>query len=502
MTASTSASPLAAAAAGLLGQASTSRTSLAFVPPESPEALTQSDKRMSVNPRTLTLGLVLLLATALRIAYLLDVWASPLFLMNALRGLDMGTYYQYALTFASGQLPDGATPFFQAPGYPLVLALFMRLGAGSIASLTAVQVVLGVVACVLLYELGCHLFSPGVGLVAAALYAVYPIAWYYGGLLLSENLLVVLLLAAALVAGHALDRPNMLSWLALGLICGLATLTRPNAAIVLPVLIALACVRPRRNVPVIPIASACVACGVLLLPAIVFNSFAVGSLQFVSTQGSHLWLSGNTAYASGIYQLPSGPALSPVSAQFWVLDARKFTLFFSNQEFGNNTFVGVFRDHLGPLINIPFGLGPLAGLGLVGLVVPPQNVRRWLPFALVLGLYVATIVAFSIVGRYRLPAAALLCLPAAALLVRMPSLLRSHPRRLGLAMSGVAILMLAANTNLPPDVSVPFAHANAAAVFAEAGDQVAADSERLQAHQARLAAEARDPHACLQLPPF
>jgi 4-amino-4-deoxy-L-arabinose transferase-like glycosyltransferase len=452
--------------------------------------------------RTLALGLVLLLATGLRIAYLLDLWASPLFLVNALRGLDMGTYYQLGLTFASGQLPDASTPFFQAPGYPLVLALFMRLGAATLAGLTAAQVVLGVIACLLLYELGRRVFSPGVGLLAAALYAIYPLAWYYGGLLLSENLLVVLLLAAALVGERALDRADLRSWLVLGVICGVATLTRPNAAILLPVLIGVTCLLMRRGAPVQAMAAACVTFGALLLPAIVFNSLATGSLQFVSTQGSHLWLAGNTVYASGIYQLPCGPALSPLSASFWLLDARKFALFFSNQEFGNNTYLGVFRDHLGPLINIPFGFGPLAALGLVGLVVPPPSMRRWLPFALVLGVYVVTIVAFTIVGRYRLPAAALLCLPAAALLVRLPGFLHAHPRRLASAVGIVALLTVAANIDLPPDVSVPFAHSNAATVFAEAGDQVTAGSERVLAHQTRLAAEARDPHGCLQLPPF
>jgi 4-amino-4-deoxy-L-arabinose transferase-like glycosyltransferase len=433
--------------------------------------------------------------------YLLDLWASPLFLMNALRGLDMGTYYQFALTFASGHLPDGANPFFQAPGYPLVLALFMRLGAVTMAGLTAAQVVLGVIACLLLYELGRGLFSPGVGLVAAALYAIYPLAWYYGGLLLSENLLVVLLLAAALAAGRALDRSDSRAWLGLGLICGLATLTRPNAAVLLPVLIALACLRWRRHAPLKAMALASLAWSVVILPAVIFNSVASGSLQFVSTQGSHLWLAGNTLYASGIYQLPCGPALSPASANFWILDARKFALFFANEEFGNNTYLGVFRDHLGPLFGLPFGFGPLAALGLIGLAVPPTSVRRWVPFALVLGLYVITIVAFTIVGRYRLPAAALLCLPAAALLVRLPTLLRAHPLRLAVAIASVAILSAAANIDLPPDVAVPFAHANAAAVFAEAGDQVTADSELVQAHATRLAEEARDPHACLQLPP-
>ena len=86
--------------------------------------------------------------------------------------------------------------------------------------------------------------------------------------------------------------------------------------------------------------------------------------------------------------------------------------------------------------------------------------------------------------------------------MRLPGLLRAHPRRLASAVGIVALLTVAANIDLPPDVSVPFAHSNAATVFAEAGDQVTADSERVLAHQTRLAAEARDPHGCLQLPPF
>jgi hypothetical protein len=216
----------------------------------------------------------------------------------------------------------------------------------------------------------------------------------------------------------------------------------------------------------------------------------------VSGQGSHLWLAGNSAYATGLYQLPCGPALAPTSSDFWALQGRKVLLFFSNQEFGNNTWPGVFQAHLWlPMV----GFGVLAGMGLLGLVGAVRWSRRWLAFGIVLSSYGLSIAAFAIVGRYRLPATALLCVPAALLIVAVRRLPRT---RLVTGVVCAAALMLAANVALPPDVSVPFAHANAAAVFSTAGQTTAAQAELELAHAARVEVEAHDPHGCSQLPPF
>jgi hypothetical protein len=228
---------------------------------------------------------------------------------------------------------------------------------------------------------------------------------------------------------------------------------------------------------------------------VIYNSLAAHAPQFVSAQGSHLWLAGNSAYATGLYQLPCGPGLQAWDPRLWALQARKLVLFFSDTEFGNNTYVGLFRAYLWLP---PLGFGVPGILGLLGLLLGvPVAKRRWLAVLLVLGSYAAGIVAFVIVGRYRLPAAALLCLPSASLLLAVRSL---RPRRVVLALAGVAALTFAANTALPPDVSVPFAHANAATVFASAGQASTADAELEQAHTARLAVEAQDPNGCSQLP--
>jgi 4-amino-4-deoxy-L-arabinose transferase-like glycosyltransferase len=456
-------------------------------------------------PVSVWLGLILLIAACLRLAYLIALWASPLFLLNGIRGLDMATYYSMAELFARAQLPDPPAPFFQAPLYPVFLAAIMRLVPNaSFALLTTTQVGLGVLACALLYELGRRLVSPAVGLVAAALYAAYPLAWYYGGLLLSENLLVVLLLGLALAVSAVLESPrSWRMWLATGCICGLATVARANIALVLPALV-LAVWLTRRTVPWAGIVVAGVAFTVMVLPAAIYNSLAAGSLQFTSTQGNHLWLSGNTEFATGVYQLPCGPIVLPLSVDFWALQLRKLLLFFANEEFGNNTYIGLFRTYLGTTAVPPIGFGPLAALGLFGWLRAPLGSRRWLGLSIVLVVYVGTIVLFAIVGRYRLPAAALLCIPAATVLVQFPGVLRRGTRwRSGLATAAVvAVVMFGANWDLPYDVSIPFAHTNAASVFAEAGDQVTAQHEADLAHATRLEVEAQDVHGCSQIPAF
>src|SRR5438477_10188739 len=74
-----------------------------------------------------------------------------------------------------------------------------------------------------------------VGLLAAALFAVYPFSIFWGQYMITENLLVVLfvILAALLVKPH---QANPLRLLSAGIVMGLSLLTRPTA---LPVILGL-----------------------------------------------------------------------------------------------------------------------------------------------------------------------------------------------------------------------------------------------------------------------
>jgi 4-amino-4-deoxy-L-arabinose transferase-like glycosyltransferase len=98
---------------------------------------------------------------------------------------------------------------------------------------------LGAVAVGLAGLLGLELFSPAVGVTAAALAAVAPPLPVIGLSLLSEPLFIVLELAALLAAARY-RRTRRLPWaLAAGVLGGLATLTRANGAVLLaPLLVA------------------------------------------------------------------------------------------------------------------------------------------------------------------------------------------------------------------------------------------------------------------------
>jgi 4-amino-4-deoxy-L-arabinose transferase-like glycosyltransferase len=77
--------------------------------------------------------------------------------------------------------------------------------------------------------LGRRVAGPGVGLFAAGIAALDPLWVQWGGFLMSESLYLVIVPTMLLFALRCLDRPNRWDCLALGLLIGLATLTRSEA---------------------------------------------------------------------------------------------------------------------------------------------------------------------------------------------------------------------------------------------------------------------------------
>lgn len=96
-------------------------------------------------------------------------------------------------------------------------------------------VALGVVVVVLVGLLGRRLAGDRVGLVAAALAAVYPNLWMNDGLVMAESLAAALAVAALLVLVELQDHPDRLRpAIGFGVLVGLATLTRSEMALFVP----------------------------------------------------------------------------------------------------------------------------------------------------------------------------------------------------------------------------------------------------------------------------
>jgi 4-amino-4-deoxy-L-arabinose transferase-like glycosyltransferase len=94
--------------------------------------------------------------------------------------------------------------------------------------------VLGTATVVVIGLLGREVAGPRVGLVAAALAALYPNIWSHDGMLQSESLAILLVAVVLLLAYRYRRRPSVLLIGAMGAACGLAALTRSELLLLVP----------------------------------------------------------------------------------------------------------------------------------------------------------------------------------------------------------------------------------------------------------------------------
>lgn len=93
---------------------------------------------------------------------------------------------------------------------------------------------LGIASVALIGLLGRRLAGPRVGLLAAAVAAVYPNLWINDSLVMSESLAVLLVTVTLLVALDLHDRPTARRAAVVGVLVGLAALTRSELALLAP----------------------------------------------------------------------------------------------------------------------------------------------------------------------------------------------------------------------------------------------------------------------------
>ena len=130
--------------------------------------------------------IVFCIAAVVRLVFLFQSLDNPFFFTPI---VDAGTYHDIALRFAQqGWIGEGF--FWQPFLYPFFLGLIYLLTGGSVMAAKLIQIGLGVLTCVLTYELGRRTASRAAGLMAAL------IAAFYGPMLVFESQLVGAGLAA------------------------------------------------------------------------------------------------------------------------------------------------------------------------------------------------------------------------------------------------------------------------------------------------------------------
>lgn len=181
---------------------------------------------------------ILLVALALRLIWVVAVQPDP----RAGRFDDTIWYNATARAMADGGGYNN--PFFDTPtarwpvGYPILLSLVYRLPGDDVAAARGLNVAASLIAVVAVYYLGQRLWDRRVGLLAAAVLALFPGYLFFSTLVMTEivfTALAVSVLALALAWTMSGPAPPRLLVL-LGVTLGVTTLVRPEGMILAGVL--------------------------------------------------------------------------------------------------------------------------------------------------------------------------------------------------------------------------------------------------------------------------
>ena len=225
--------------------------------------------------------------------------------------LDSDFYYNWARRLAAGfGHPSG--PFWLSPLYPIALAgLFKAFGSQQVGFVVIAQMTLSLGTLAAILQMTRKLFGNVAAITAGIAAALFGPWLYYDGVLLSASLILFLNAVLMLLivtrthpdTGARLCAPTSKDdtiWLAIGLLCGLSALARPSALVfgaALLVWLALRKESGRWRRVVFLLVAMCVP----LVPVLVRNYKASGSLILTTSSGGVNFFIGNRAGASGMY---------------------------------------------------------------------------------------------------------------------------------------------------------------------------------------------------------
>ncbi len=235
------------------------------------------------------LGLLVALGAGLRLINVLGIYTEDHFISDHL------FYHQTGQLIANGRwfidpfmlsiggkiVPSAAHP----PLFPGVLGIASVFGLDSFQDHQLVGSFLGLITVALTGLLGRKVGGDRVGLLAAAIAALYPVFIGMDGSIMSESLYGLLICATLLTAYYVLESRSLWSTVLLGVLIGLAALTRGEALLLLPLLV-LPLVLINGQQRVLKIVLAGVAVIVVLAPWSVRNYQEFGRFVLISNNES------------------------------------------------------------------------------------------------------------------------------------------------------------------------------------------------------------------------
>ncbi len=361
----------------------------------------------------------------------------------------------------------GKEIYHQNPLYPYLLAISYLMTGGSSVPLLVFQVLFSVVSVVLVYDLGRRFVDERAGLFAAGLLAVFPPSIVFDSLLLRASLNSSLTLLSIWLLLRIKDQPGWRVALSAGVCVAASFMLRPTGLLLLiagpALLLSFGELRARWRqwIPALLVGV------VLVLSPFVVRNLIVGAPAVAfSTRGPETVIHSHTKSADpGFMSLPTPEAFRqymdegsasmtaaiataidswPESSLGWWLwhEWQKAICVFRDYEYSNNVNFYFFRRAT-PLLRFLPTFGWFVGLGFVGLILVAccGRQRRLAGIVLVamVALFVGSILGFAL-GRYRLPLAVLMTIPAGAAMSLMTRWLRSgNGRSIGTGFAALAV---------------------------------------------------------------
>ncbi len=385
------------------------------------------------------LFVVLFLGLTVRLAYLFFSQASPFYEPLL---LDPAYYHEWAQRIAAGNWIDPPV-FYGLPLYPFFLGLCYKVFGGSLFMAKLVQIFLGLATIALVYKIGVKLFSENVGLLAAGLAAVYGPLFFNEQILIPEALGIPLYAATFYVVCLFEETPSVKKGMLLGLLLGLAALTKANALLFAFIYLPFRFFRNQGSVTIkSKTAAACfLALFAVLAPVTAHNYFFGKDRVLLSSHAGLNFYVGNNPAAQGVFEAPEGTGTnveaqregarvvaekalgrnlkpSEVSSywsnrakefirqnpgRFAKLFVKKIALFFDARELSDLEDFEFSKELIGflrlPWLSFAF-LGPFF---LLGIAVSFGKVRHRGALVLWICTYLAGLAFFFVNARYRLP---------------------------------------------------------------------------------------------------
>jgi len=219
---------------------------------------------------------------------------------------DATTYDRLARGLAEGHgfvAQSGEPTAYLLPGYPFLLGAAYGLFGDDLLVAKLLNVGLATLTCFFIYRVGSLAYGPGVGLLAAAIFALFPGDIYFASTTLSDVFFVCVLcgsLWAWLAWSHGEARRGPGRWLLLGVLSGIAALIR-GVALFLPVVFAVAwLLDPGRGRDVLQRTFwLVVGMALAIAPWTIRNQRALGSPILLSTGGGYVLFNSHSPVADG-----------------------------------------------------------------------------------------------------------------------------------------------------------------------------------------------------------